>query len=486
MNVSRNAAYTLIGAVAPAVVGILTVPLYIDTIGPDRYGVLAIAFLILGYFGLFDLGLGKSVNFQISSLNDEESPRLPIIVGTAICVNLFMGLGGAVFLFIATKLLIVTEIGLDQNIRSEIGRSAIFIALTLPLASLIGTLIGVLQAKDKFRTVNKISLSSTVVFQFLPLIAAFWIEPRLPILMAAVLLARLLTAAVLFLFTLRETRQHGVLRFRRDELKGLLAYGGWITVANMFGPILVLLDRFLIGGVLGPASVTVYTVPYQLAQRISIIPGSLLTALFPRLPSETAIEQFRLTEKATKIVISLLTPTVFSLIYIINPFFDIWLGKEIGSQSAEVGVLIFLGFWINGLAIVPYTLLQAQGRPDKVTKTLLVEIPPYVALLLFSLKYYGLLGCSAVFAFRCAVDFILMSIAARGKVTHAALVFGLGTIMLIGCIANYIYDYRQPQWWISFVVLIIPIAAVSWITLPADLRNLVVAYARARLSFLRP
>ena len=47
----------------------------------------------------------------------------------------------------------------------------------------------------------------------------------------------------------------------------------WVTVTGLFGPILVILDRFAIGAVLGARAVAIYTVPFQLAQRIQILRG---------------------------------------------------------------------------------------------------------------------------------------------------------------------------------------------------------------------
>src|ERR1700722_3654837 len=101
VSLSRHAGYNLVGSLIPIILSLITVPIYLKLVGTERYGVLAIAWLLLGYFGLFDLGLGRATSFRIASLHSGTPQQRADAFWSAIAVNIGMGLVGGLVLWIA-------------------------------------------------------------------------------------------------------------------------------------------------------------------------------------------------------------------------------------------------------------------------------------------------------------------------------------------------------------------------------------------------
>jgi len=52
---ARNAIMNLLGQSAPIVVAVLAIPILIKSLGTDRFGILTLAWVVVGYFSLFDV-----------------------------------------------------------------------------------------------------------------------------------------------------------------------------------------------------------------------------------------------------------------------------------------------------------------------------------------------------------------------------------------------------------------------------------------------
>lgn len=167
-------------------------------------------------------------------------------------------------------------------------------------------------------------------------------------------------------------------RFDASEASHLIRFGGWVTVTSFVGPLMVIFDRFVIGAFMGAKAVTYYTVPFQITERLGIIPTSLTTAVFPRLSTADAAEEWKTTEVASRALVLIVTPLFIGLLLLIEPFLQVWIGRDFAEASSGVARIVLVSFWVNFLARIPYMRLQARGRPNLTAKTHLGELFPCI------------------------------------------------------------------------------------------------------------
>lgn len=434
MSIKRNTLYNLSGYLLPTFISLVTVPLFLHLIGADRYGVLALVWLFLGYFGLFDPGISKAAEYHIARLPESgQAAEREKVFWTAIGVNLIFGLTAGVVVYLVAHPIFATTFKMPANMRHEVMESLPWLAVSAPLALVGGAFSGALQAREQFGVFNLIRIFNVITTQLVPLAVAYFHGPQLNWLIPAVILSRMIglipsIVAVMVFLPIR-----GRAGFDRSLLKGLFSYGGWITVSNVLAPLLQTIDRMIIGSLLGAEDVAFYTVPFNLAARISALPAALENSIFPRLSRETHEDGVKLASSAVLAMTAIVTPIVVLGLAALPTFMRYWLGSSFAQHSSTIGIILLVGFWINGLAYVPFGHLRARGRPDIIAKFHAAEVLPYVAVLWVGMHYFGLIAAAAAWTLRVSVDTILMFAAASTSLVRRKLFTGAFIVIAAAC-----------------------------------------------------
>ena len=474
MSIKRNTAYNLLGAVLPLGLSLFTIPIYIRLIGDSRYGVLAVAWLLLGYFGLFDLGLGRATAQRIASLGDASKAQRASTFWTALVMNVSLGVVGGLIIWPVAAYFFGHVFSVDAALRPELAAAIPWLILAVPLATLSGVLTGALEGRSQFLELNIISVFSSVLVQLIPLSVVWFHGPDLAWLLPAVILARLATLSVLFFRCRVHVFQGQVRTISRVQAKGLLQFGGWVTVSSLVGPMMVILDRFVIGAALGAKAVTYYTVPFQLAERTTMLPSALASALFPRLAAAGKIEARQLAATAICSLAVVMTPLMLIGLLLVEPFLRWWLNPEFASRAGLTAQILLLGFWINSFARVPYALLQAAGKPAVVAKCHLAELIPYLLLLYVGLHFFGLPGAAIVFSLRTLVDCALLLWLAGTLGSGVAMLKTPIFLLLSGLGVAGGLPTGGAIWWLGAFALLLLSLTWSWRNAPPEVRNLAI------------
>lgn len=71
---ARNTLLNFVGQALP-LVAVVTIPFIVRGLGIERFGLLSLAWVVLGYFTIFDLGLGRATTKYVAEAlgkGDEE------------------------------------------------------------------------------------------------------------------------------------------------------------------------------------------------------------------------------------------------------------------------------------------------------------------------------------------------------------------------------------------------------------------------------
>lgn len=413
----RGVAYTLAGAGVPAVIALAAIPRIASGLGPERFGVLILAWTAIGYAAFLQLGLGRAVARHASADRRQDSRVLAPVVWTALAISGALGAAaaGALFFFAAS---VARGIHVPPAMVDEAASAFRLLALALPFTVTAPVLGGVLEARRRFGLVNAVAMP-TAALTYLGPVAALAVAPGLVPVVGVLCAARLASWCALAALCVREIPRLRTPRTHRRLVKPLLAYGGWATVSAIVSPLLVYLDRFVVAAMASAAAAAYYGTGQEVALRLGIASGAVVTVLFPAfaaVPRRNGARLGQLLERGVAAVALLVLPLSLLLAAFAGDLLRLWVGPEYAAEGEAVLAWLAAGLLVNGLAKVPSTLLQAVGRPDLTAWLHLAELPLFVAVLGAFVWRWGIEGAAVAWLARVSVDCVALFWVVRRRI----------------------------------------------------------------------
>lgn len=400
------------GQAIPLFIAIPSLPVLVTNLGLERFGVLTLIWLVVGYFSLFDLGLGRALTQVISRRLGEESKTAVLdIVKAGVSLMALVSLAGAGFFWIISPWLAYSVLSIPTSLQAESLTSFYVVAIAVPFIVTSSGLTGVLAAYQRFDIVNVVRTPAAVLTVLLPVVVSEF-TARLDIIAGILVVTRIVAWAVYVLACCIVLPQRTPSdQPNRVNIGQLISLGGWMTATNILSPFLVYVDRFVIAGVVSVVAVAYYATPYEVITKLWIVPGAIVGALFPAFAITYVTDKSRtsyLFARGTKYVFLSLFPVVFVIIIFAKEILGVWLGPEFAENSASVLQVLALGVFVNSLAFPAAVLVQGAGRPDKITKLHVIELIVYLPILWYLTVRFGIQGAAAAWTLRVGIDAVLL------------------------------------------------------------------------------
>lgn len=415
---ARNTALNLATQVVLALIAVWSLPKFVKSLNADEFGLLLIIWTFLGYFLYLDFGVSRAqTRFLAQAYATGDLAEMKRIFWTSLSFSTALGLFFGVLMAFAVPWIVNDVLNVDPVLQSAARELLLYTAIAVPLMIMFGTLKALQMAVQRFDLVNG--------YQLL-IASAQWIGPIILLwngfgLRAIVIFTVAARAAIVVLSFLSAPRLiprlfHDLRLWDSAMLKKIFSFSGWVALSQTIGPVIMHIDRFMIGSFLSLASVAIYTVPQEALTRTLMLPTSLTTTLFPVL-SERAVDArqvhtaFSLYARSVRFMSLAFVPVSFVIIVFAPEILTAWIGSEFAAQSIDIVRILAAGLLFNAAAQIPSTMLHAVGRPDLNAKFHMIELPMVILLNAALLSIFGIVGAAMAWSIRVLIDAILLFVA---------------------------------------------------------------------------
>src|SRR5690348_4911799 len=112
----------------------VAIPILIHGLGADRFGLLTLAWAVIGYFSLFDLGLSRALTHAVASRlgGDDPAEELADVVWTAMAMMLVLGVIGGLVLAVLAAWVVGSVFNVPATLLAESRSTLYLLAFSMP------------------------------------------------------------------------------------------------------------------------------------------------------------------------------------------------------------------------------------------------------------------------------------------------------------------------------------------------------------------
>ena len=330
---------------------LVTVPLTIRYLGPERYGAWMSISALMAFLRFSDLGLGNGLIGAISQAEgrDDRLYAQRAISSVLVCLCVIAGFLLVAFPLSAHIIHWDYVLGLASvKDRGEI-QAAILIFVALYAIGLPVNMVQQVQRSLQQGYISNIWVASGSLLSLVCIFIAAAHQASIPWLVAIIsgvpLIPSLGNALVLY-FVQRTDLRPSLLNFDREVAKGLLGKGMLFFGLGIAGALAFDSQNIVIAHILGPAAVGVYAVVQRLFSIVTIIAGYVTAPLWPAFGEAIGRREWPWIGRALRRGMTLNGVTSIVLAFLLSVFSGtILLHWTHGALSAPEWLIIGFAVW---------------------------------------------------------------------------------------------------------------------------------------------
>lgn len=368
MSLKKNVLANFVGTAWTGLMGLAFVPLYIQLMGVESYGIVGVFYSLMAVMMVLDLGLSQAMSREMARLSIDGQNSL-LMVETASTLELaYWGIAVLVGLFVVLLAYPIARFWLnpEELSRGSLEQAIQIMGLVIGLRWPISLYMGGLNGMQHQVQVN-VLLAVAATFQGIGALAVLWFVA--PTIQAFFLWQAVM--AVLQVVAFRAVLWRALPSVKGDRFNKEVFVRTWrfavgMTGISLLATTLMQLDKIVLSKVLSLAEFGYYAFAAMVAGVLFRLIGPIFTAYYPRLTEIVAKGDHRALvrtyHEGSQLMAVAIMPAAMMLILFSYEILSIWTkNSELIANATLLIGLISIGNALNGLMYMPYALQLANG-----------------------------------------------------------------------------------------------------------------------------
>jgi len=370
----RNTLAGALGAVAGALISAVSYPVYLHFLGYEQFGLWLAVAIVLSFAQFGNLGLAPAVATKVAEdLARRDFAAIRATVSTALLTLTAVGLLAVLSVLLFGGYL-VGAMRLSPALANEAHRLLPFVAVLSLYVVQIETLNAVLVGLGRL----DLSVGTQVISRALSLtVSASLLGAGVGVMSLPI--ASLVGYAFLHVASLTLARRItgsgclGLRSFEFARLRELATFGSGLIACSVMNVLLGPLNKFALTRYVGPGSVPVYEIAWNISMQLRSLFESGFRSLMPEVSRLAALRLSdcprriaSVNRRAIKLIFTVGLPA-FALVFVVAaPSLRLWLGARFRPGMVPAFRTLLAGCYLNLLGVPGYYTLLGLGRVKQI------------------------------------------------------------------------------------------------------------------------
>lgn len=372
MSLKRNIFANYASQLYVTLIGIVLVPLYVQYMGAEAYGLVGFFAMLQAWFNLLDLGLSptiarESARYHGGAVSALDYRRMFRAISTIFCAIASLGGGGLLLLSDAVA---SHWLKIETLARPDVVLAVQIMAVSVALRWMCGLYRGVVTGAERLVWLSAFT-AMIATLRFVGVLASMWLwgyTPRIffihQLFVAVFEVGGLLMMSRVLLPRTRELNQS--IGWSLRPVKPMMKFALTITFTSSVWILVTQTDKLVLSGILPLTEYGYFTLAVLVASGIMVICGPISSAIMPRMARLHAEGQhdelIKVYRRATQWVSVTAGSAAATLAICAEPLLLAWSGNvELSINAAPILKLYAIGNGLLAITAFPYYLQYARG-----------------------------------------------------------------------------------------------------------------------------
>ena len=408
----------------PSIIGILlaliAIPVHLKVNGKVDYGNYIFFHFIIFFGLLLNFGINKIVTIEIA-----KNKNISKIIKQSIYISIFL-----------SSVVFVLGIILSYFSKNFFYFSTITFGLSATVLYL--TFDGILQGLKRFKSLSVSNFIFYTISLNLPSISLIYQNNSFEKLIVFSIIIKIF-ALLICVNTLQIYVKEKIVS-NYNFFNVIKKYSKWYFLFNLNIQVFDILDKYLIKIFIGPAALAIYSIPYQLAGKITTFSKSISAVLLPEISYGKQKDKINFNQSIN--FYTFIMPILLLLIFpILENLLSIWLKNQYSEKILDLTKIFIIIAWLSGISHILITYFEGKKQIKYNTLLELYLIFPFIiVLLIVLLKFKNLIYISAILFAKEIILLLFRSQKIKTKIENLYTIYSLIIMVSINLIISIKYE----------------------------------------------